>query len=99
MLHHNKCRQQLVLNGGLRGAGGRIHGPEVHVVITAYLSLQERLWKRVAAKQMAHDAAVARRAKTLRHVDPPVERCGDELGKVCQGSRSRENVMFCAACP
>ena len=44
--------------------------------------MQERLWKRMAAKQVAHDAAVARRAKTLRHVDPPAEKCGDKLGKV-----------------
>ncbi len=51
--------------------------------------MQERLWKRMAAKQVAHDAAVARRARTLRHVDLPAEKCGDKLGKVTSSNLSK----------
>lgn len=44
--------------------------------------LQERLWKRFAAKSIAFAAAAERRAKTLKPVPQPVPKCGDQLGKV-----------------
>ena len=47
-----------------------------------HVHLQERLWKRFAAKSTAFAAATARRARTLKAVPPPVPKCGDPLGKV-----------------
>jgi hypothetical protein len=53
----------------------------VALLCTSY-RLQERLWKRVAAKSIAFAAAAARRARSLKAVPPPVAKCGDKLGKV-----------------